>query len=192
MYTRNSQHFFQMGLFWLFVVTSTISLISTIIVDTIDGFASRSKMSEVFTSVIIVPYFSNIAEQVSAVIFAYRNKMEYVYVKRNHFSCYKFSRRLKILLLTILTSWHLIPKLVCRCNHRERHTSYSIRHALRVFVRVGYGALNDFIFQGLRDRLLVSWCGLCCERTTGRQFKLASRCFHDHCLLHDRSWLLFP
>ena len=65
-----------MGLFWLFAVTTAISLISNIIVDTIDGFASRSKMSEVFISVIIVPYFSNIAEQVSAVIFAYKNKME--------------------------------------------------------------------------------------------------------------------
>ena len=57
-------------------MTAAISLISGIIVDTIDGFADKSKMSEVFTSVIIIPYFSNIAEQVSAVIFAYRNKMD--------------------------------------------------------------------------------------------------------------------
>lgn len=49
---------------------------SGIIVDTIDGFAMRSTVSEVFTSVIIVPYFSNIAEQVSAIIFAYKNKMD--------------------------------------------------------------------------------------------------------------------
>jgi len=73
----------RMGLFWLFVVTTAISLISCIIVETIDGFAERSTMSEVFTSVIIVPYFSNIAEQVSAVIFAYRNKMEYVYFQKD-------------------------------------------------------------------------------------------------------------
>lgn len=64
------------GLIWLALVTAAISLISGIIVDTIDGFAAKSKMSEVFTSVIIIPYFSNIAEQVSAVIFAYRNKMD--------------------------------------------------------------------------------------------------------------------
>lgn len=57
-------------------MTAAISIISGIIVDTIDGFAERSNMSEVFTSVIIIPYFSNIAEQVSAVIFAYRNKMD--------------------------------------------------------------------------------------------------------------------
>ena len=44
--------------------------------DTIDGFAARSKMSEVFTSVIIIPFFSNIAEMVSAIIFAYKNKMD--------------------------------------------------------------------------------------------------------------------
>lgn len=66
----------QCGLSWLAIVTLTISMLSGIIVDTIDGFAARSRMSEVFTSVIIIPYFSNIAEQVSAVIFAYRNKMD--------------------------------------------------------------------------------------------------------------------
>lgn len=66
----------RMGLFWLGIITATISVLSDIIVETIDGFAARSKMSEVFTSVIIIPYFSNIAEQVSAVIFAYRNKMD--------------------------------------------------------------------------------------------------------------------
>lgn len=89
----------RMGLFWLGVITAAISVLSDIIVETIDGFAARSKMSEVFTSVVIIPYFSNIgkcseshlkkysfliskylskliAEQVSAVIFAYRNKMD--------------------------------------------------------------------------------------------------------------------
>ena len=76
-----------MGLLWLAIVTTAISLISGIIVDTIDGFAAKSSMSEVFTSVIIVPYFSNIAEQVSAVIFAYRNKMEYVNASIQNTAC---------------------------------------------------------------------------------------------------------
>lgn len=66
----------RMGLLWLVLVTAAISVLSDIIVETIDGFAARAKMSEVFTSVIIIPYFSNIAEQVSAVIFAYKNKMD--------------------------------------------------------------------------------------------------------------------
>ena len=66
----------RMGLLWLAFVTLAISILSDIIVETIDGFAARSKMTEVFTSVIIIPYFSNIAEQVSAVIFAYKNKMD--------------------------------------------------------------------------------------------------------------------
>ena len=66
----------RMGLLWLAFVTLAISILSDIIVESIDGFAARSKMTEVFTSVIIIPYFSNIAEQVSAVIFAYKNKMD--------------------------------------------------------------------------------------------------------------------
>jgi len=66
----------RMGLVWLGFVTAAISILSDIIVETIDGFAAHSRMSEVFTSVIIIPYFSNIAEQVSAVIFAYKNKMD--------------------------------------------------------------------------------------------------------------------
>ena len=65
-----------MGLIWLAIITITISIMSDVLVETIDGFASRSRISEVFTSVIIIPYFSNIAEQVSAIIFAYRNKMD--------------------------------------------------------------------------------------------------------------------
>ncbi len=64
------------GLVWLGIITAAISILSDLIVETIDGFASGSSMSEVFTSVIIIPFFSNIAEQVSAVIFAYRNKMD--------------------------------------------------------------------------------------------------------------------
>ena len=49
---------------------------SDILVDTIDGFAYRMHISEVFTSMVIVPFFSNVAEQVSAVLFAYRNEMD--------------------------------------------------------------------------------------------------------------------
>lgn len=61
---------------WLLAITLCISAISDVIVDTIDGFAEECHISEIFTSVIIVPFFSNIAEQVSAVLFAYRNKMD--------------------------------------------------------------------------------------------------------------------
>jgi len=66
----------RMGLVWLGIITVAISILSGILVETIDGFAARSPMSEVFVSVIIIPFFSNIAEQVSAVIFAYKNKMD--------------------------------------------------------------------------------------------------------------------
>ena len=49
---------------------------SDILVETIDGFAERMQVSEVFTSMVVIPFFSNVAEQVSAFIFAYRNEMD--------------------------------------------------------------------------------------------------------------------
>ena len=64
------------GIAWLMIITLCISAMSDILVDTIDGFARRMHISEVFTSMVIVPFFSNVAEQVSAVLFAYRNEMD--------------------------------------------------------------------------------------------------------------------
>jgi len=67
---------FLVGIAWLVIITLCISAMSDILVDTIDGFADRCHLSEVFTTMVIVPFFSNVAEQVSAVLFAYRNKMD--------------------------------------------------------------------------------------------------------------------
>ena len=67
---------FRCSIAWMLIVTVCISVLSDILVDTIDGFALRYHISEVFTSVIILPIFSNIAEQVSAIIFAHRNEMD--------------------------------------------------------------------------------------------------------------------
>lgn len=66
----------RVGLVWLFIITLCVSALSDILVETIDGFAERMHISEVFTSMVIVPFFSNVAEQVSAFIFAYRNEMD--------------------------------------------------------------------------------------------------------------------
>jgi Ca2+/H+ antiporter len=66
------------GVIWLFVITLCVSAISDILVDTIDAFALRMNLSQVFTSMVIVPFFSNVAEQVSAFLFAYRNEMDLV------------------------------------------------------------------------------------------------------------------
>mmetsp|Transcript_550 Transcript_550/g.842 ORF Transcript_550/g.842 Transcript_550/m.842 type:complete len:578 (+) Transcript_550:27-1760(+) len=67
---------FRVGLVWLSIITLCISAMSDILVDTIDGFANRCHISQVFTSMVILPFFSNVAEQVSAIIFAYRNEMD--------------------------------------------------------------------------------------------------------------------
>ena len=69
---------FRVGILWLFIITLAVSAMSDILVDTIDGFAKQVRLSEVFTSMVIVPFFSNVAEQVSAIIFAYRNEMDLV------------------------------------------------------------------------------------------------------------------
>lgn len=66
----------RVGMVWLFIITMCISAMSDILVGTIDGFAARMQLSEVFTSMVVVPFFSNVAEQVSAFIFAYRNEMD--------------------------------------------------------------------------------------------------------------------
>jgi Ca2+/Na+ antiporter len=66
----------RIGIVWLFIITLCVSAMSDIMVDTIDGFAFRLHLSEVFTSMVIVPFFSNVAEQVSAILFAYRNEMD--------------------------------------------------------------------------------------------------------------------
>lgn len=66
----------RVGVCWLFIITLCISSITDVIVGTIDGFAERLQLSGVFTSMIIIPFFSNVAEQVSAFIFAYRNEMD--------------------------------------------------------------------------------------------------------------------
>jgi calcium/proton exchanger cax len=66
----------KIGIIWLFVITLCISAMSDILVGTIDGFAERMNLSQVFTSMVIVPFFSNVAEQVSAFLFAYCNEMD--------------------------------------------------------------------------------------------------------------------
>ncbi|GKZ00743.1 hypothetical protein MPSEU_001026200 [Mayamaea pseudoterrestris] len=68
----------RVGVVWLFVITLCVSALSDILVDTIAGFADRLHLSEVFTSMVIIPFFSNVAEQVSAFIFAYRDEMDLV------------------------------------------------------------------------------------------------------------------
>jgi len=66
----------RVGIGWLFLITMCVSAVTDVLVDTIDDFARRMNISEVFTSMVIVPFFSNVAEQVSAFIFAYRNEMD--------------------------------------------------------------------------------------------------------------------
>ena len=82
---ENTEHFeegplvsMRIGVAWLFIITLCVSALSDILVDTISGFAERLHLSEVFTSMVIIPFFSNVAEQVSAFIFAYRDEMDLV------------------------------------------------------------------------------------------------------------------
>lgn len=67
---------FRAGILWLFIITLCISAMSDIIVDTIHSFAIKVNFTEVFTALVVVPFFSNIAEQTSSILFAYRNEMD--------------------------------------------------------------------------------------------------------------------
>jgi len=67
---------FRTGIVWLMIITLCVSAMSNILVDTIDGFAKRCNIGEVFTALIILPIFSNIAEAFSSILFAHRNKMD--------------------------------------------------------------------------------------------------------------------
>jgi len=69
---------FKVSVIWLLMITLCIGAISDVLVDSLQGFAKRMDISEIFTSMIVVPFFSNVAEQVSAFLFAYRNEMDLV------------------------------------------------------------------------------------------------------------------
>eukprot|EP00587_Corethron_hystrix_P000642 CAMPEP_0113298310 /NCGR_PEP_ID=MMETSP0010_2-20120614/810_1 /TAXON_ID=216773 ORGANISM="Corethron hystrix, Strain 308" /NCGR_SAMPLE_ID=MMETSP0010_2 /ASSEMBLY_ACC=CAM_ASM_000155 /LENGTH=239 /DNA_ID=CAMNT_0000151347 /DNA_START=917 /DNA_END=1636 /DNA_ORIENTATION=- /assembly_acc=CAM_ASM_000155 len=64
------------SLVWLLFTSVYISIISDVLINSIEDFAAKCKLSEVFTAAIILPIFSNFAEQASSVYFAYQNKMD--------------------------------------------------------------------------------------------------------------------
>ncbi|KAJ9459833.1 Vacuolar cation/proton exchanger 5 [Diplonema papillatum] len=61
---------------WLAFITVVISLISEVIVSTIEGFTKQYNVNSVFTSAVIIPVFGNAAEHAAAILFAYRNRMD--------------------------------------------------------------------------------------------------------------------
>merc|ERR1712137_389114 len=64
------------GIFWLAVITIGISILSSYIVDAIEGAAKDLHVPILFISGILVPIVGNAAEHAAAVVFASRNKME--------------------------------------------------------------------------------------------------------------------
>eukprot|EP00227_Mantoniella_beaufortii_P012769 CAMPEP_0197582066 /NCGR_PEP_ID=MMETSP1326-20131121/5391_1 /TAXON_ID=1155430 /ORGANISM="Genus nov. species nov., Strain RCC2288" /LENGTH=434 /DNA_ID=CAMNT_0043146083 /DNA_START=258 /DNA_END=1562 /DNA_ORIENTATION=- len=63
-------------IFWLSVATIFISLLSSYLVDTIEGASASWDFSVAFISVILLPIVGNAAEHASAVMFAMKNKMD--------------------------------------------------------------------------------------------------------------------
>jgi len=61
---------------WLFATTLFVNLISDVLVNTIEDFAKEYTVNAVFLASVILPLLSNIAEMVSAIIFAFKNKMD--------------------------------------------------------------------------------------------------------------------
>ena len=64
------------AIFWLFIVTIFISILSDMLVETIQPAATSSGMSNVFLSAIVIPIIGNAAEHASAVIFGLKNKLD--------------------------------------------------------------------------------------------------------------------
>jgi Ca2+:H+ antiporter len=61
---------------WLTILTIFIALLSEVLVDAITGAAVDWGVSTIFIGAIIIPIIGNAAEHASAVLFAYRNKMD--------------------------------------------------------------------------------------------------------------------
>ena len=67
---------FKYAIIWLGILTVFISLLSDMLVDTIEPAAKQAGAPTVFIATIIVPIIGNAAEHASAVIFAMRNKLD--------------------------------------------------------------------------------------------------------------------
>lgn len=64
------------GIFWLAVITTFISSLSDMIVNTIKGAANGLQVPILFLTGILIPIVGNAAEHAAALIFAWKNKME--------------------------------------------------------------------------------------------------------------------
>ena len=92
----------------------------SMLVDKIDGFAQRMQLSQVFTSMVIIPFCSNVAEQVSTILFAYRKKMDL---------CVGITvgSAIQIAILFLLDGTMLcMAKLIC-CSGCDRNLSMLVR-----------------------------------------------------------------
>ena len=64
------------GILWLSLITVVISLLSEWLVDTIESSSKKWGISMSFLSTIVLPIVGNAAEHASAIIFAYRDKLD--------------------------------------------------------------------------------------------------------------------
>ena len=61
---------------WLVIVTAMVASLSEVLVGSIQGASSNGTLSEMFVSAILLPIAGNAAEHASAVIFAYKNRLD--------------------------------------------------------------------------------------------------------------------
>lgn len=64
------------AIIWAAIISAVIALLSEFIVSTIEGAAESAGIPLMFISTILLPIVGNAAEHASAIIFAYRNKMD--------------------------------------------------------------------------------------------------------------------
>jgi Ca2+:H+ antiporter len=65
-----------MSIFWLCVMAAAIAGLSEVLVASIQGAALKSGLSTLFISVILLPIAGNAAEHASAVLFAYKDRLD--------------------------------------------------------------------------------------------------------------------
>lgn len=64
------------ALIWLTIVTVLISLFSEMVITTIETASSGLRIPMPFLSTIVLPIVGNAAEHASAILFAFKNRME--------------------------------------------------------------------------------------------------------------------
>jgi Ca2+:H+ antiporter len=107
---------FTVAVLGLFVTTAAVTLFSSYLVDSIDGFTEASGISHTFVGIILLPIVGNAVEHVTAVTVARKNKMDLAMGVAVG-SCTQIS--LFVVPLTVLVGWAMNKDMTLNFPHFE-------------------------------------------------------------------------